>query len=455
MPKQKNIKNISKKLLKDEIPPTSLDADIVEEDITNPVADEKDHFEDSLVSDLKIEQDRRSVRSSVLMLTVIVSLIVGLASGLAGALYLPDILGLNNKSSDPAEQKTIILNEESAVIEVVEKANPAVVSIIVNKDLPIMEEFFSSPFDDDNFFFSSPFEFEMPSDEFQQRQVGAGTGFIVTKDGMIVTSRHVVDDEDAEYTVILSDGTRYPAKVLAKDPLNDLAIVKIDAKDLKTLSFADSDSVKLGQQVIAIGNTLGELSNTVTTGVVSGISRTISTAGGLGSVQQLDQVIQTDAAINPGNSGGPLLNLAGLVIGVNTAIDQSGQLIGFAIPSNEAIKVVSDVKEHGRVLRPFLGIRYILINNDFASANELKSDYGALLIAGDTEDEPAVTLGSPAEKAGLLEGDIILEINGKKINEDSSLLKSLRMHKPGDEVVLRVLSGDEEKDVLLTLSERE
>jgi len=432
-----------------------MDADIVEEDLTNPVEGGREKFNDSLVSELKTEQERRRVKSSVLVLTVMVSMVIGLASGLVGAVYLPDFLGISiGGDSFALEQKTIILNEESAVIEVVEKANPAVVSIIINKDLPIMEEFFSSPFDDGDFFFS-PFNFEVPSDKFQQKQVGAGTGFIVSGDGMIVTSRHVVDDEDAEYTVILNDGTRYSAEVLAKDPLNDLAIVKIEAKDLKTLSFADSDSVKLGQQVIAIGNTLGELSNTVTTGVVSGISRTISTVGGLGSVQQLDQVIQTDAAINPGNSGGPLLNLAGLVIGVNTAIDQSGQLIGFAIPSNEATKVVSDVKEHGRVLRPFLGIRYILINNDFASANELKSDYGALLVAGDTEDEPAVTLGSPAEKAGLLEGDIILEINGKKINEDSSLLKSLRMYKPGDEVVLRVLSGDEERDVLLTLGERE
>ena len=175
----------------------------------------------------------------------------------------------------------------------------------------------------------------------------------------------------------------------------------------------------------------------------------------MGSIQQLDEVIQTDAAINPGNSGGPLLNLAGQVIGVNTAIDRSGQLIGFSIPSNEVSKALADVLEYGRILRPFIGVRYILINEEFARSRELAFNYGALIVSGDRPQDAGVSAGSPAEDVGLQEEDIILEINGKQINEQDTLIRLLKDYNPGDEVVLTVSSGGEQKDVLLTLGERE
>ena len=430
-----------------------MDADIVED--SDYKESETDPIQPSLTSDLNIEKSLRSDRRSRLAITVMVSIIAGLAAGFVGGTYLPDLLGVSGGQSGASqEQKIIVLDEESAIIDVVKKANPAVVSIIVNKDLPKIEQFLFNPFGGEDFFIA-PFEFSIPGDEFETQQVAAGSGFIVSSDGLIVTNKHVVSDEEADYTVITHNGKRYEAKVLAKDPLNDLAFVKIDATDLPTLEFADSDKVVLGQRVVAIGNTLGELRNTVTTGVVSGIGRTITAGDRLGSIQQLDEVIQTDAAINPGNSGGPLLNLAGQVIGVNTAIDRSGQLIGFSIPSNEVSKALADVLEYGRILRPFIGVRYILINEAFARSRELAFNYGALIVSGDRPQDAGVSAGSPAEDVGLQEEDIILEINGKQINEQDTLIRLLKDYNPGDEVVLTVSSGGEQRDVLLTLGERE
>lgn len=362
--------------------------------------------------------------------------------------------------SDGLGGKIIKVEEESGVIDAVEKVSPAVVSIIVTKDLPVIERYYSDPFGDDFFrqFFGDDFGDLFGAPQYRQKgtekkEIGGGTGFIISPDGYIVTNKHVVYDEEAEYTVLMNDETKHEAKVLARDPSTDLAILKIDGGDFSVVELGDSDNLKVGQTVIAIGNALGEFRNTVSTGVISGLSRSI-VAGrvGVGS-EQLVGVIQTDASINSGNSGGPLLNIAGQVIGINTAIAQNAQNIGFALPINEAKNTIESVKKDGRIIRPWLGVRYVLINKSIAEANKLNVDYGALIVRGENRTDLAVIPGSPADKAGLVENDIILEVNGKKINEDNPLVKVIGKFKVGEEITLKILRKGEEKEVKVKLEE--
>ncbi len=409
-------------------------------------------IEQTLASEIRsIEQKKYSHRSLVAM--IFVSMFFGLLGGALGSVhfapwYRASVLG--QQPADKQEIRRVTLDEQSAIIDVVESSNPSVVSIVVSKDLPRIQEYFSDPFD----FFFNPFgAFPREQGDSGLLQIGAGSGFIVGSDGLIMTNKHVVEDEAAEYTVITSDGKKYAAKILARDPSSDLAVVKIEARGLPTLQFGDSEKIQIGQSVIAIGNALGEFSNTVTTGIVSGTGRTVVAGSTSGNVETLQQVIQTDAAINPGNSGGPLLNLAGEVIGVNTAIDQSGQLIGFAIPAKEAKKVLDDVVQFGRVMRPFIGVRYIMLSQETSSERGLKVSEGALLVRGNTVSEPAVVAGSPADRAGLREGDVILEISGKAIGADFTLSTALREYAPGDQVVIKYIRGEETNETLLTLSE--
>ncbi|MEK7499610.1 MAG: trypsin-like peptidase domain-containing protein [Patescibacteria group bacterium] len=253
-------------------------------------------------------------------------------------------------AQQPRTQEIINNDYEKTVIQTVENVQKSVVSIVISKDVPIIEQSFPQGFDPFSQFFgngSSPFSIQIPQLEqkgTKRQDIGGGSGFLVSADGMIVTNRHVVDQEGAEYTVFLNDGTKHTAKIVARDQLNDIAVLKIDVNNLPFLSFADSSALKVGQTAIAIGNSLGELRNTVSTGVVSGLSRSITAGNGFGKSEQLNEVIQTDAAINPGNSGGPLLNLSGQVIGVNVAIAQGSQNVGFALPANEIKKVVESVK---------------------------------------------------------------------------------------------------------------
>lgn len=348
------------------------------------------------------------------------------------------------------------LSEEVAATEVVKRASPAVVSIIVTKDLSKINQGspFISPFND--FFFQFPgFEFNFPraTPPRGKQEVGGGTGFIISADGMVLTNRHVVDDTEAEYTVLLNDGKKYNATVLARDPVLDLAVVKIEAKSLPTLPLGDSDMLQIGESVIAIGNALGEFRNTVTKGVVSGIGRTITASSGSGESEVIEGAIQTDAAINPGNSGGPLLNLQGQVVGVNTAVSQEGQLIGFAQPINEAKRVIDSVKKYGKIVRPYVGVRYVLINEQIKQANQLSVDYGALITRGEDRVDLAVMPGSPADKAGLVENDIILELDSQKIDEGHSLARLIVQKAPGDTVTLLILHKGEEKEVKVKLEE--
>lgn len=352
------------------------------------------------------------------------------------------------------------VDEESDIITAAEKVSPAVVSVIVTKDLPVIERYYSSPTPEDDFFsqffgddFFSPQVPQYRQKGTEKKEVGGGTGFIVSSDGYILTNRHVVYDEEAEYTVLMNDGSKHEARVLARDTVTDLAVLKIEGQDLPVVELGDSSDLKVGQTVIAIGNALGEFRNTVSTGVISGLARSVIAGGaGFGS-EELLGVIQTDASINPGNSGGPLLNIAGQVIGINTAMAQGAENIGFAIPVNELKSVYEDVKTQGRIIRPWLGVRYVMINELIAEDNKLSVDYGALIVRGEEMTDLAIVPGSPADKAGLVENDIILEMDGKKIDEANPLVKAIAKFRPGDEVDLKILHKGEEKEVKVKLGE--
>ena len=349
-------------------------------------------------------------------------------------------------------------SQEEKIINMVNAVSPAVVSIIITKDLPIFEEYYISPFEE--------FEFKIPQYRqkgTEKKEIGGGTGFIVSTDGMVLTNKHVVLDEEADYTVLTNDGRKFSAKVLARDPVQDLAILKIETeknineegnlieKPFSVVKLGDSDVLQIGQTVIAIGNVLGEFRNSISVGVISGLGRTITASGG-GLVETIEDVIQTDAAINKGNSGGPLLNLKGEVIGINTATVLGAQSIGFAIPVNKAKKDIEQVKTLGKIVYPFLGVRYVIITEKIQKENDLPISYGAWVIKGGG-GEAAIFPDSAAEKAGLKEGDIILEFNQEKITTENSLAKIIMKYDPGDKISLKILRQDEAKYITSTLGE--
>lgn len=359
------------------------------------------------------------------------------------------VLNKNTSGDFPAE--------ESRIVSIVEESNPAVVSIVVSKDVPIIERYYeqSNPFGDFfNGFFGGGFDISLPKEKqngTERRDIGGGSGFFVSADGLLVTNRHVVDAEGAEYTVFTNDGKKYDAKIVAKDTALDIAVLRVSGSGFTYLEFGDSEKLKPGQSVIAIGNALAEFRNSVSVGVISGLSRSIVAGDITGRSEQLENVIQTDAAINPGNSGGPLLDINGKVVGVNVAVEQGAENIGFALPANAVKEIVASVKNYGEIVKPYIGVRYVLINEAMQEKNDLSVDYGALVIRGPQPEELAVIPGSPADKAGIVENDIILEVDGVKVEAGKSLASLVRSKKVGDTVILKVLSKGVEKTVTLTL----
>lgn len=411
-------------------------------DDEKPVVNEPQiHSENSLV-----KMVRENFR--LLSLVALISIIAGSIGGAFGSASVSQFSGMKKLAGNTAFNQNITLTEDSAVIDVVKKASPAVVSIVVSKDLSKLPGFGFNPFFDPFYGYGA----EPQDKEPNIQQVGAGSGFFVSTDGLILTNRHVVQDVQASYSVVTNDGKTYDATVLARDPINDLAIVKIDIIGAQTLELADSSKIEIGQRVIAIGNSLGEYQNTVTTGVVSGIGRSITAGSSQGS-EQLEGVIQTDAAINPGNSGGPLLNAVGQVVGINTAIDQQGQLVGFAIQSNDGAKAIASFKKSGKIVRPQLGVRYVMITDQLVKEQNLPRSSGALIIGGGDASSPAVLPDSAADKAGLLENDIIFEVNGQTINEEFNLTRALKNFLAGDTITVKILQKGQEKEVSVTLGE--
>lgn len=403
-------------------------------------------------------QKTDSRKSNWLVASALVSLVLGAGSGAVfgvlaahnrlGAWIDRAVLGTDQSTaSATVSPQTIQVEEESATIEVVKAVQPAVVSVIGTQD-------FSKISRQPNFF--SPFGdlFGQPAQPQGKVDVSGGSGFIVSSDGLILTNKHVVDTANIDYSVVLNDGTRLDATVLAKDPNLDVALLKIDKTGLPVVQLGDSSKAQVGETVIAIGNVLGQYPNSVTKGVISGLSRTIEAGGTAGGGSEvLQNTIQTDAAINQGNSGGPLLNLSGEVIGVNTAVSSQGQLVGFAIPINVVKTDITSVQASGKIVRPYMGIRYVAVTKEIQDANDLSVDYGALIVRGSSSGELAVIPGSPADKAGLVENDIILEIDGQKINNDHSIVSILAEHKPGDTLSLKVFHDGDENTVQLTLGE--
>lgn len=334
---------------------------------------------------------------------------------------------LIRQTTPPLTAANLKFDEQEASIRAIKKVSPAVVSIIVY----VQTERITINLD------------TMQRNTTKEKvKKGSGTGFLISSDGLIITNKHVISldtEKNSEYRIILNSGKEYYAQLIGKDLINDLAVLKIFDKNLPVVEMGDSDKLGQGMTVMAIGNALGIYQNSVTKGIVSGLGRSIVAGDQSGNSETLDNVIQTDAGINPGNSGGPLIDLDGKVMGINTAIDQSGESIGFAIPINDAKVVINSVKKNGRIIRPRLGISYIMLTPELVKDNKLARSNGAWITKGDSSS--AVISGSPAEKAGLQEGDIIFEINAKKLEGKTTLLSVIQRFKPGDKIVLRVQRG--------------
>jgi S1-C subfamily serine protease len=338
---------------------------------------------------------------------------------------------------------------KSPFVQVAKKVCPAVITIVITKDLPKVEGFYFFPF------YGEELVFPKFKKEKEKTKVGGGSGFVVSEDGLVLTCNHVVSDPEADYTVIVSPKEKYPAKIITRDPLVDIAVLKIETqKKLPYLRLGDSNKIELGEQVLAIGNPLGEFEDTLSAGIISGLSRKIKAYGRIPfKATTLRGLIQTDAAINPGNSGGPLVNMEGEAIGINTAMVMGAENIGFAIPINYAKKVLEEVKKYGKIRRPFLGVRYVILNEQIAKANKLPVNYGALIVRESFGEAPVVK-NSPAEKAGLKEYDIILEMDGQKITEDTPLADLLATKKIGDEITLKILREGGKMEVKVKLEEK-
>lgn len=390
--------------------------------------------------------NRFSVRTTAWI--VITAAGMGFLGGLAGSMLRDVPSQQQNRLTSIDGQLSDNAASNEPVVQVVERAAPAVVAVVVSEEIPEFEEVPIDPF------LGFPL-IRRPTGEMHERVVGGGSGFVVDgRQGLLVTNRHVVAREDKIYHVIFHDGERLPAEVVARDPMFDLALLRVRKANLPEISLASSEDVQVGQTVVAIGNALNEFMNTVSVGVVSALGRQIEASDRLtGATEVLDQVIQTDAAINPGNSGGPLLDRLGRAIGINTATVGIAENIGFAIPADEISRIVDDFREHGRIVRPILGVRYVAVTPSIQSMLDLPVNHGALLISGSVSGSFAVVPGSGADKAGLKEGDIITMIDGVSITEERSLQSVIRTRKPGDTVVVTVYSDGKRREASVTLSE--
>jgi len=318
------------------------------------------------------------------------------------------------------KEKLIITDEESVVTNVVDKANLSVVTVSMIKTRVGFQT----------------------SENVEQ---DIGTGFIISSDGLIVTNKHVVIDTTAKYKVIIGKNEVVEVSNIYRDPVNDLAILKVNRTGLIPVVLGDSDKLKVGQTVIAIGTALGEFRSTVTKGVISGLGRGIMAGGGLSGSEKLDNVIQTDAAINPGNSGGPLFNSNGQVIGVNVAVSQSAQSIGFALPINIVKESIENFQSTGQFERPYLGVSYAMITKESALLNEVPA--GAYV--------QSVVVDSPVEKSGIKAGDIVVEVDGKKIAQENVVLATyINKKKIGDLVTIKVWRDKKEMEFTVVLEKK-
>lgn len=368
-------------------------------------------------------------------------LIFGVLIGglMMGSVFLGTKLNKGTAGLVTNTQKQIV-DQETVVTQVVEKATPSVVTISINK--PAVNSM--QGFDFFGNFFNFPQQNQSPQPNVEQ---DIGSGFIISNDGLIVTNKHVVADTTAKYRVIIGKDEVEDVVNIYRDPLNDLAILKVNKTGLMPVTLGDSGQLKVGQTVIAIGTALGEFRSTVTTGVISGLGRGITAGSPFEESERLDNVIQTDAAINPGNSGGPLFNSSGEVIGVNVAVSQQGQNIGFALPINIVKESINNFKITGEFDRPYFGVAYKMVSKQAALLNEVPVGAYVQEVIG----------GSPAETAGVKVGDIITEIDGKKLADDTAepLATYIGKRKIGDNLGVKIWRDNKEVSLTVKLQKKQ
>lgn len=362
-------------------------------------------------------------------------LLVSITAGFAGGWFGSKSWEQNRKLA-PATRQQVISSESQLINDIAKQVGPSVVSVNVTRQ-GVAQDFFG---------------FDTPT-----QQQGAGTGFVLTAEGVIVTNRHVVAKGTTSVSVVLADGTELPnVEVIGRtndsDPL-DIAFLKVSDKKGKTLQpvkLGDSAKAQVGDKVVAIGNALGQFQNTVTSGIVSGFGRSVQAGDGLGSAESLQNLIQTDAAINQGNSGGPLVNTSGEVIGINTAIAGDAQNIGFAIPINDVQGLIKSVLNKGKLDRPYLGVRYVNITEQYANQYNLSEKQGAYIPPASAAG-PSIIADSPAAKAGLQEKDIILKIGDTTLDANNNLAAAIGKYSVGDKLKLTIKRGDKQQTVEVTL----
>ncbi len=394
---------------------------------------------------------------TILLSGITAGVVSGLVLASAQTFSTPSSSGQALSNDSVSSLPSFASSQEQSIVTAVQKTEPAVVSVIISKNVPVIERYYrqpggNSPFGDSFFeeFFSMP---EYRQNGTQLREVGGGTAFFVSADGLLMTNNHVVDDESAEYTVFLNDGRQLKATVLARDTVTDIALLKVEGNNFPFLQVSNQSEPFLGQTAIAIGNALAEFRNTVSVGVISGLQRTIIAGSPSGQAEELTQIIQTDAAINQGNSGGPLIDTHGTVIGMNTAVAGGAQGIAFAIPASDLQRVLQSYKTYGRIVRPYIGIRYTPVTPELKEKNKLAYDYGILVVRGETPADLAIVPGSPADKAGIKENDVILSVDGQKLTEDLSFSQLIQRKNPGDALTLQVSTAGKTRDVSVTLEE--
>lgn len=373
----------------------------------------------------------------IILISVLLSSVVSTSS-----VFLFSNMILFNKDKNESSNvvnSIVEYNNEDNIPNVISRVSDAVVSVIISKDIPKIEKYYRN--------FDNPFGINFSIPQYKQNgiqsvEIGGGTAFFVSSDGMLITNNHVISEENAEYTVLYKD-EKLKATVLEKDIDNDLALLKVDGDNFPVLTLGDSDAIKLGQKVIAIGNALSEFNNTVSVGVVSGLSRSIVAGDlGLNSSEKLSRLIQTDAAINPGNSGGPLLDTSGNVIGINVAIVQNAQNIGFSVPVKVAKNLLDSYIKYGRLIKPFIGISYSVVEKD---VKNIKEGYAYIL---------DIIENSPANLSGIKSGDVITHIDGKELSKDFSVYDALQDKKIGDILVFEILRDNKKIELEVKLGEK-
>lgn len=394
-----------------------------------------------------------STNNKKMMVGVILgSFLMGIAGGVGSSFLM---IQNSENGSDPTQTEVNYV-EESSMIDAQEKVAPAVVSIVEFIDVSSFQQQQQwSPFGNGD---------TKRTDETNLTEVAGGTGFIIDPSGIVVSNKHVVEDEKGIYKAYLNDGTEFDLTIEALDPGNDFAILQLvipeDAsEEMKAIegnfpyvTLGDSSTLQVGQQVIAIGNALAEYQNTTTAGIISATGRKIVASDGFGDTSTLYGLIQTDAAINQGNSGGPLVNLAGEVVGINTAVDSSAQGIGFAIPINDVKSALESWQETGEILRPMMGVRYVMLVRARAKTLGITVNHGALIIGDPDTGESPIVEGGPAEAAGLKALDVILSVEGEELGLDYTLQDAVLRHQVGDKVKMEVWRDGETFEVEVELT---